>query len=274
MTAIQRLLVLGVMLFPASVLAWGGEGHRITGHIAEALLTPKARIRLHQITGGATLDQLSTYMDEHKNELGPRVRKWHYDNAPVCATAPIAAYCPTGDCASQQIERLERVLGSPTSTVDEKREAVVFLSHLVGDIHQPLHAADNGDKGGNEIYVEGRGGYSKNLHKLWDSDFVKRALRGSSEAVYAERLRTAFADRIPGWQQGRTVDWMAESRGYAIQEAYGMLEGFSCNGHGSPAAVAITPAYRAAAEKRVQEQLVKGGARLAYMVNQLLDPPN
>jgi hypothetical protein len=264
------LIVMALTSLPTIAMAFGGEGHRIIGYVAEELLTPKTRIKLHQLTGGETLDQTATYMDEHKNELGSRIRKWHYDNAPVCSNASIADYCPSGNCASQQIARLTRVLSSTSTSTHDKREAAIYLSHLVGDIHQPLHAADNHDKGGNAIHVRGRGKYSKNLHSLWDSDFVKRPLRGMSEHSYAELLLSEYANKIPGWQHGSTTDWMAESRRYAINEAYGLLEGFSCGYSQSPAFVAISPAYREVAELRVREQLVKAGARLAYLINQAL----
>lgn len=269
--AANWILTTVLLVLPTLAMAFGAEGHRITGYVAESLLTSKARIRLHQITDGATLDQIATYMDDHRNELGPRIRRWHYDNDPVCYSAAVPRYCPSGDCASVQIDRWSRVLSSPASGAEAKREAVFYLAHLIGDIHQPLHAADNGDRGGNDIQIAGRSRHPRNLHSMWDSDFVKRQVRGSSEPRFAEKLLSEYADRIAGWQAGDAATWMAESHRYARDEAYGLLDGFSCASGVSPAVVTISPAYRHVAERRVREQLAKAGARLAYVLNQALD---
>ena len=132
---------------PAPAWCFGSEGHRVVGYVAEALLTPKTALRVHRLTGGATLDQVSTFMDDFKAALGPRIRKWHFDNAPVCDDTPVQAYCRAVDCASAQITRLAAVVADESADPVARREAAVFLTHLVADIHQPLHAADNGDRG-------------------------------------------------------------------------------------------------------------------------------
>jgi hypothetical protein len=271
-TVASFLVLLGAGLADIDTAhAWGGEGHRITGYVAESLLTPKARIRLHQITDGATLDQLATYMDEHRQDLGPRVRKWHYDNMPVCETVPVETYCHQGDCASQQIERLMGVLNNPGATQEQKRQSVVYLSHLIGDLHQPLHAGDHGDQGGNGVSVtsgRSRGHHHKNLHSEWDSTFVKSQVRGRSEEEFSAQLVREGQGRIEGFEHGSARDWLLESNRIARDFAYGQLPGFRC---GEPlTTMAITGDYASGARQIVREQLLKAGARMAWVFNSAL----
>ncbi len=270
-TVAAVLVLLGTGAGMDTAYAWGAEGHRVTGYIAESLLTPKARIRLHQITKGATLDQLSTYMDEHRQDLGPRVRKWHYDNMPVCKTVPVEIYCPHGDCASKQINRLAGVLNDPGATQEQKRQAIIFLDHLISDLHQILHAGDNGDEGGNGVSVTSERSYGrhhKNLHSEWDSTFVKSQLRGHSEEEFAAQLVREGHGRIESFERGSVSDWLMESNRIARDYAYGQLPGFRCGE--SFTATSITPAYANGARQIVREQLLKAGARMAWVFNSAL----
>ena len=262
------LLVCAMLTHIDAACAWGSEGHRITGYIAESLLTPKARIRVHQLTNGASLDQVATYMDEHKHDLGPRIRQWHYDNDPVCQVVPVESYCHQGNCASRQIERLIGVLESPTSNTEQKRRAVVFLAHLIGDIHQPLHAGDNGDRGGNDITViseKSHGHHHSSLHEEWDSTFVKSLLRGHEEMTFAAQIVEQGKKHIEHYQRGNAADWRNESNMIARGVAYGQLPGFSCGIH--LMTTRITPDYSYHARNIVQEQMLKAGARMAWVLN-------
>ena len=83
----------------------------------------------------------------------PGSREWHYDDVPICTTKPYAEYCPNGTCASTQLPRHYRRLVDVHETRNRKQFAVIVLTHLMGDIHKPLHAADNDDNGGNQIKV-------------------------------------------------------------------------------------------------------------------------
>jgi hypothetical protein len=251
--------------------AWGGEGHRVTGYIAESLLTPKTRLRLHQLTGGASLDQLATYMDEHRLDLGPRVRKWHYDNMPVCGTASVEAYCRDGNCASQQINRLIDVLNNPASSSPEKQQSVLYLSHLIGDLHQPLHAGDNGDLGGNGVSIIGgryQSRHHRNLHGEWDSTFVKSQVRGRSEAEFAAELVHAGRAHIKGFEQGSGNEWLKESNRIARDFVYGRLPGFRCDEVFT--STSVTVEYAKDAGEIVREQLLKAGVRMAWVLNSAL----
>ncbi|HEX9389892.1 MAG TPA: S1/P1 nuclease [Usitatibacteraceae bacterium] len=267
---------------PASLWAWGAEGHRITGLVAAELLTPKARLRLNQLIPGADLADIALYMDINRQDLAtaiPGSDKWHYDNEPVCKTKTYAEYCPNGDCASSKIPVYFKVLTDPASSAEARVQAIRFLVHMIGDIHQPLHAADDNDQGANLKFVSMPDAPAdlppRRLHAVWDSDLVKLTTRGSSEADYARQLLARFGDsNIAAWQSGTVRDWMKESWTLSSTVTYGKLPGFVCGQEwlSSPAAPQrLTQAYVDAALEPIPAQLAKAGARIAWVLNTALE---
>ncbi len=271
-------LTLATLIAPTQAHAWGNEGHRVTGHIAGELLTPRARIRVNQLIPGGDLSEISLYMDINRKELSEKIpgsEKWHYDNEPVCKTLSYAQYCPHGDCASAKIPLAFESLKNGTPPLNDKALALRFLVHMIGDIHQPLHAADDSDLGGNLKFVLiPESDQGRRLHGVWDTDVVKRVLRGSNDAVFAKELLVKFKDKIPAWQSGTVRDWMTESHTLSKLVTYGNLPRFEC-GKDWPSTivtpVALSEQYMTAAAETVPAQLAKAGARIAWMLNQALD---
>jgi hypothetical protein len=276
-------VLLGLLLCGASggARAWGEPGHRITGLVAERLLTPHARAGLRELMGSTDLGTMSVFMDRQRDALEQRVpgsREWHYDNRPVCdAQARRADYCPGGDCASVQITRHYQRLIDPRSSLDQRRFAVHVLVHLVGDIHQPLHASDHGDGGGNGMKVSFRRADGRerrtNLHAAWDSDFVRAAFTTPDERRIAQSLVSqAGAAAIRAMQKGAATQWIAESYAMAQDSAYGGLPGFACGADGGPSGFAaerlsLGPGYVTTATGLVPKQLLRAGARIAHVLN-------
>lgn len=268
---------------PLHVHAWGTEGHRVTGIVASELLTPRARIRLNQIIPGGDIAEISLYMDINRKELSEKIpgsEKWHYDNQPVCKTLTFAQYCPNDDCASAKLPVVFNALkdgAAAPSPLADRAMALRFLVHMIGDIHQPLHAADDGDLGANLKFVLiPESDQGRRLHGVWDTDIVKRALRGVGDAAYAKELLARFKDKIPAWQSGTVRDWMTESHSLSKLFTYGTLPKFEC-GKEWPSTivtpVALPEEYMARAADLVPTQLAKAGARIAWMLNQALDVP-
>jgi hypothetical protein len=259
--------------------AWGTEGHRVTGMVASELLTPRARIRVNQIIAGGDLSDIALYMDINRKELSEKIpgsEKWHYDNQPVCKTLTFEQYCPKDECASAKIPMVAKVLKEGDAPNLDRAMALRFLVHMIGDIHQPLHAADDGDLGANLKFVLiPESDLGRRLHGVWDTDIVKRALRGANETAYAKDLLQRFKDSVPAWQGGTVRDWMNESHSLSKYVTYAKLPKFEC---GKPwestivSPVPLTEEYMKVAADTVPAQLAKAGARIAYMLNQALDP--
>jgi hypothetical protein len=163
-----------LLLLPGTALAWGSEGHHIIADIAEQYLEPATAQQAHEmlaLDNVTTLAAVSTWADDIRTQR-PETAPWHYVNIPINppdGTPP--AYdarrdCPTGDCVVAKIGTFEAVLRDKSAPPRHRLEALKFLVHLVGDISQPLHCADNQDRGGNDVHVDFMG-WRTNLHAVW-----------------------------------------------------------------------------------------------------------
>lgn len=268
---LAAITLLACTLWSAGALAWGAQGHRITGAAAEQMLSARARIVVGQLLNGGGLADAATWMDEERRTLGPKVGKWHYDNIPVCGS-PVAR-CDKGDCLTERLPSLFYVLRDKGASHEKRSEALKMIVHMVADIHQPLHAADNDDRGGNsvEFQVGPRGGL-RSLHEIWDVDLVKANVRGQSEDRYvAQLLAQVKAQGGPGnWAGGTVSQWAAESNRIARQVAYGPLMPDRCGmvRGGGP----LDDAYISRGREAVQVQLMKASVRIAAVLNTALDP--
>lgn len=171
-TAVFRTgLFILMMLCGANAFAWGKEGHQVVASLAATQLSVKARAevdRLLALEPGETLQSISTWPDEHRNQgTGP----WHYVNFPRNTCGYDAARdCPEGKCVVGVIEKQLAILGS--SAADEARlKALKYVVHFVADVHQPLHAGYADDRGGNTYQIQAFGKGS-NLHAFWDSGLI------------------------------------------------------------------------------------------------------
>src|SRR5215471_19982008 len=201
------LMILGSV---SDAIAWGSKGHRIIGLIARELLVPKSSAEIAAIMGTADLATLGLYFDLNKDrleELIPGSRAWHYDNIPICGRKPHSEYCPNGSCASRQIALHRDILADAHESKARKQFAIWVVTHLIADIHQPLHAADRDDRGGNMIQVRLPWGRNANLHGAWDTDFIEHALGGKNEKRVAHELLLKFDSRKADWQTGTIQAW-------------------------------------------------------------------
>ena len=265
-------------------VAWGPQGHRTIGAIADRLLTPEAHAQLLQIladdrdkfgnpSGRTTLEAVSVWADEVRGTAADRP-SWHYDDFPVCGTADKARYCPDGQCNTEQLKRLIAVLGETHAPARERDEALKWIVHLSGDIHQPLHAADNADQGGNRVAVALEGVHTRGretLHRAWDGDLVQLALHAGNHQrppldIDALAAEAASLHREVG--QGTPDSWALESNNLARNVAY-HYPGFACN-RVPPGIVVLDSTYLDDAELVVRERLLLAGVRLATLLNSTL----
>src|SRR6185312_9621174 len=121
------------------------------------------------------------------------------------------------------IHSFQRVLASPSTPRSERAEALRFLLHLIGDLHQPLHVADNQDKGGNDTQVRlaDRG---TNLHKAWDGEMIEALATPEPEYLARLKRRMATLD-LSGLERGTVVQWAMEGHAIAQSLAYRVPKG-------------------------------------------------
>ena len=176
-------------------------------------------------------------LDIHKNALDETIkgsRDWHYDDRPSCEPAvPRTEYCPAGNCASVQLKRHYGIRIDPEASPARKRFAIRVIAHLAGDVHQPLHASDHDDVGGN-IKLTGNWMVKPNLHSAWDTDFVSRAFAGpdfknkSEQQIAAALLNQVTDVNKQEWAKGPITAWLQQSYDLAVKLTYGQLPGFTC----------------------------------------------
>src|SRR5262249_27997043 len=148
--------------------AFGPDGHRIAGLLAEPRLCPAARAEVAALTGGEPLAELGLWADMIREER-PESAPWHYMNIADLrpggeSRAAVAAYRspPEGDVLSA-IDRFFTALSNRSLPETQRLDALRFLVHFVVDVHQPLHVGRVEDRGGNQIDVR-YGDKVVNLH--------------------------------------------------------------------------------------------------------------
>jgi S1/P1 Nuclease len=308
------LLLAAAIVFPSRVWAWGCEGHEVVALVAERHLSEHARtmsnrlLRDHPIApslrryckeqGLDAFADASTWADDYRNQH-PETADWHFIDIPRGALrSDLTKYCrrSTGcitDALKQQIEIL-RLSRDPR----RQAEALRFVIHFAGDIHQPLHTTTNNDRGGNCVPViyfserpELRGArsetYSPNLHSVWDVSIIRRMLGATTVQQLSDQLDRQFEAQVSSWQRGgMDIDgWAWESHEIAEHIAYGDLPRKisierpalvrSCADDGDVAHrmfllhERLESPYQSAAAPAVAEQLTKAGIRLAMILNHI-----
>ena len=253
------LLVL--LLASFSSFAWGVLGHRAVARIAENHLTPKARQEIAKLLGPETLPLVSVWPDEIRSDpqykdTGP----WHYLNVAsglafagfVAQLAPTPPAVPTD--AYTALAQMRKDLKDPAKTVDEKRVALKFLVHLVGDVHQPLHVGHAEDRGGNSIVTSWRG-RDGNLHSTWDGDLVEYP--GFTYTEMAAAYDHATPAQVKQWQQDDVKVWLFES--------YQLCTPIYANAAANPK---FDWHYYPTFGPTVEQQILKAGIRLAGVLNE------
>jgi S1/P1 Nuclease len=247
--------------------AWGATGHKVVAQIAYDHLTPKAKAEVDKLLAGSTLAEFSIWPDLIKNDPAWKWTKpWHYADMEEGETEfKMEKDCPKEGCVVSGIQRYEAVLKSGSASQEEKTQALKFLSHYVGDIHQPLHVGHKKDKGGNSIEVQL---YSRktNLHAVWEDGLIKR--RGMDYQPYAKKLEGALTPEVQKADLAvmDPVAWATESHRIAEAHAY------KDKGKTIKSGDTLGDDYANANSPIIDEQLTKAGLRLAKMLNAIYDP--
>ncbi len=266
----RRLAWLPAFLFLLSAAlpahAWGPLGHRLVARLAEDGLSPAARVELDRLLAaepGATLAGIATWADELRGSdpvLGRRTAAWHYVNIGEAGCRYQAKlHCPDGDCVNAALEAQARILADRRRSDAERLQALKFVVHMAGDAHQPLHAGNFHDRGGNRHQINFRG-KGTNLHALWDSGMLNT--RGMDEDAWLRRLRAQPAPARVGLasppRSGFAVPWVEQScRIATAPDVY-------------PRGHVIDDAYLSAHLPALEAQLRAGGARLAELLGATL----
>jgi hypothetical protein len=251
------LIGLGLSWLCSPVQAWGPEGHEVIATIAAANLTPAARAQVSALLGGDSMIVLDANWADEIRADRPDTASWHYVNIPLNASGyEQRRDCAQGQCVVAQIERDEAVLGDRRAPKPARADALRFLIHFIGDVHQPLHAADNGDKGGNAFTVFLRGKHT-NLHHVWDNDVVD--IFGRDAGTVAFQINSSLSPAQKAQDSGGApAGWANESLA-AARGIYGQIRNPN-----------LPRDYAQRQSGLTRDRLARAGLRLAAVLNRIL----
>jgi len=205
---------------------------------------------------------ISSWPDQIRRER-PATGTWHYIDIQITQSRlDMARDCPKNDCVIAKIAEFRKVVVDPAVTAEQRKEALMFLVHFVGDMHQPLHSADNHDKGGNDVKLDFFGRPS-NLHSVWDSGLLGRI--GQENALFTQLSEALTEKRARKWGKGSVEEWANQAHKAGQKVVYGKLPKAPAGGQ-----VTIDTAYERLADAVIRTQLEKAGARLAMLLNTTL----
>jgi len=296
---------------PAPAVAWGPAGHRIVAAIAMDRLravSPATARAVTRILGTTTIAAAAVWPDTLRADpQRAYTLPWHFVDIPTTADhydplrdcklqagRPACALGrdPTcGDCIVAEMERCERDLRNPHTSANKRREALMFLVHFVGDLHQPLHCADDhGDHGGNTKLVclfrhcwdtYGQNiGKNYTLHAAWDSYMIahQEVTEHLDERHYAERLERTIAQLSPAAiaerERGTFVAWAEQSHQKAVMHAYKLpprVKRRNPYDRVSRLYYPIGEAYFDESIAVIDDQLINAGIRLAKVLRGMLE---
>src|SRR5229473_6064132 len=293
--------------------AWGCKGHQTVALIAEKHLTPEAAQMVQTLLSASPIDpklkrycgdsvrdamaDAATWPDDVRNEKknGP----WHYIDIPRgTPRGPLDPFCGDAGCVTKVIAEQFAVLKDKKAEAAKRADALRYLIHFVGDLHQPLHAVTNADAGGNCVPVKyfhheplpnllhpEREDYSPNLHQIWDTEIVERDMEISNPIRYADELDEKFHAQTAALEAAgiHAENWAWESHERAETAVYDALPekiGIepdlklkSCaeNNHMGKRMferhLVVGEVYQNNAAKAVEDGLWEAGIRLAMILN-------
>jgi beta-galactosidase beta subunit len=257
-------LAMAVLAFAPSQ-AWDKTGHQAIAQIAAAHLSPAAKAAVADLLDAkdatSAMTEVAPWADEIRRGRGETAH-WHFVDIPITSNGYDAARdCADDDCAIAQINKEIAVLKDKTLLKPVRAEALKFLIHFVGDIHQPLHAADNDDRGGNKVTVM-VGAKKTNLHAVWDNAVI-RAIGSEPEAIAALLSQKISPEVAAQWSTGTPEQWANESFMIAKTKIYPQFPGSGS----TLTPIVLAESYPASVGPITATQLSKAGLRLAAVLN-------
>jgi len=272
------LAALMAIFLPKRADAWGNDGHRVVGEIAWHYLTPDAEQGVRRLLVDkdfATLAATATWADTYARGK-PRydfAKRLHYVNVPATAERYQELHC-RNKCVVSGIRHYSRVLKDHRRSSDDHVEALRFLSHFVGDLHQPLHVAHPDNVGGNktEVVFLGR---EQNAHWVWDTGIVTQMVRAAAPGTDDEREVDGDWPQQPwrwlAYQARVSIDPAHATRWADLDPAAWATETLKiAQAHAYLTATAqLDLTYVSAKDAIVTQQLQKAGVRLATILNRV-----
>jgi hypothetical protein len=270
-------LLLLLASFPTFAYAWGSKGHAVVAEVAERGLSPNVMAQVRSMNFSAPLREIASLADDWRAEETKGLRPGdtgplHYSNMPNDSfTFDRQRDCKDDQCVVAAIEKNLAVLKDRTQPRDKRREALIYVVHFMGDLHQPMHAAGGQvrdettgqmvmDRGGNLVKIRFFG-LETNLHSAWDSMLIDWGPETVDDYVHHLMTYEMRGRSVEELQRGTIVEWFEESHYAAVRDAYDIGNG-TLGGEYAKENIGI-----------VYERLLRGGLRLRRVLEEALGTP-
>jgi len=270
--------LLSVFVMPTPAQAYGRDGHRIVCDLAYRYLSDETRAEIDRLVD---LDpqfdhfrDVCSWADEVRGSTHRHTAPWHYINQERNDPQVDAEDCAENGCITSAINLHAGIFTNRSQSDEARLEALKFLAHWMGDIHQPLHVSINGDRGGNDINVLWRGERHTNIHRVWDSeillDYMAETWPYLDEGDRWTQLADELAADIPLngvdiYTPLAPIDWAQESHDIVRSR------GFAYYWANADQLIEPGDAYYARNLPVSLQRLKQGGVRLAGLLNQLVE---
>jgi hypothetical protein len=253
----KLVLVVAVFYLPLQSMAWGTQGHRICGQIANNYLTPQARKAIEAILGNESIAMASNWADFIKSDPAySYLSSWHYIDFDKAYSYPEMVDFLNHDTNVDAYTKLNFLIAELKKKDLSKENKLLYLRmliHIIEDVHQPMHTAHADDKGGNDFKVNWFS-TSTNLHSVWDSQLID--FQQLSYTEYATWINHSTLAQRTAWQKEPISQWLFESNQIAEKLYTEIKPGDTLNYK-----------YNFTHIEIVNQQLLKAGVRLAGILN-------
>lgn len=250
----RYLVMLISMFWLQSTFAFSFQNHRVICQMAYEQLTPKAQQGVDQAVSKTTFKNFAEacpWPDQIRQQANYKhTKSWHYINVPRSANKVSKSHCSAQGCLFTGIEQAQQRLKKNTNDW----QALLFLSHFIGDLHQPLHVSYADDRGGNKVHLQYRK-KATNLHSEWDGGLLKRKKWQQHSEELLQQITSSDSKK---WRRGGLEDWATESL-LITQDAYRLL----------PVSKKINDKYVTYFAPKLEQQMQKASVRLAAMLQSI-----
>ena len=256
----KRYAFILTLIFTASqAFGWGQKGHDTVAYIAETHLSEAAADSVASLLDGKSPVYWANWLDNasHTDKYA-YTKTWHYKNIDAGTAYEDAPLNEKGDVVNATREQIS-ILSDPRSTRDQKVLALKILIHVVGDMHQPMHMGHLSDLGGNKVPVKFFD-RETNLHSIWDSNLMNSG-HSWSYTEWANQIDRLSEEAQAIETAGNIDDWARQTLDIATR-AYNYF----------PKGAKVSYDQIAAWTPVIEEQLLRGGLRLARILNAIYDP--